>query len=48
MKFVKEKNEKRRDYIFQKDRLTIVGARFVSSVLIMLIIAVASTYFELI
>ncbi|WP_370391751.1 hypothetical protein [uncultured Winogradskyella sp.] len=47
MKFVKKKNEKRRDYIFQKDKLTIVGARFVSTVLVMLIVIVASTYTEL-
>ncbi|MBO3117687.1 hypothetical protein J4050_13100 [Winogradskyella sp. DF17] len=48
MKLIKKKNEKRRDYIFQKDRLTILGARFVSSVLVLLIVAVASTYFDLV
>ncbi|MBC2844802.1 hypothetical protein [Winogradskyella flava] len=47
MKFIKDKEEERRDYIFQKDKKTKIGATFVSSVLIILIIAVATTYFTL-
>lgn len=47
MKLIKEKTEKRRDYIFQKDKKTIFGARFVSGVLILLIAAVTVTYFTL-
>lgn len=45
MKFVKEEDEKRRDYIFQKDKKTVYGARFIIGVLILLIMAVAATYF---
>ncbi|WP_299125772.1 hypothetical protein [uncultured Winogradskyella sp.] len=47
MKFVKEDEEERRDYIFQKDKKTVYGARFIAIVLILLIVAVAVTYFTL-
>lgn len=47
MKLIKEEKEKRRDYIFKKDTITKVGAAFVSSVLILLIVAVSATYFTL-
>ena len=40
MKFIKEENENREDYIFQKNQTTIVGARFVGTVLALLIVAV--------
>ncbi|NNE31985.1 MAG: hypothetical protein HKN40_06400 [Winogradskyella sp.] len=48
MKFVKDEDEERRDYIFQKDAKTNVGARFIIVTLIILIIAVAISglYFE--
>ncbi len=45
MKFIKEKNEKRRDYILQKDKKTIFGARFISSVLALLVVAIMVSYF---
>lgn len=41
MKFVKEENEERRDYIFQKNTKTKVGTKFIVIILILLIIAVA-------
>lgn len=47
MKFVKEEDEERRDYILQKDKKTVFGTRFITVVLIVLIIAVATTYFYL-
>jgi hypothetical protein len=47
MKFIKEKNEERRDYIFQKDEKTKIGAAFIFSVLLILIMVVGSTYFTL-
>lgn len=47
MKFIKDKDEKRRDYILQKDKKTVLGARFISSVLVVLIFAVSITYFIL-
>jgi hypothetical protein len=37
MKFIKERNEKRRDYLFQKDKTTIIGARVIGVVLVVLI-----------
>lgn len=40
MKFIKNKNEKRRDYLFQKDKKTIIGARLIRFVLVVLISAV--------
>ncbi|MDB9754911.1 hypothetical protein OAB20_01320 [Winogradskyella sp.] len=47
MKFIKDEDDKRRDYIFQKDKKTILGAAFVSSILVLLIVAVTVTYFTL-
>ena len=47
MKFIKEKDEKRRDYILQKDKKTTFGIRFIMGVLSVLIIAVTVTYFIL-
>ncbi|SDS01959.1 hypothetical protein SAMN04515667_1224 [Formosa sp. Hel1_31_208] len=47
MKFIKEKHEKRRDYILQKDKKTLFGARFISSVLAILVMAVTVSYFVL-
>ncbi|GGX33505.1 hypothetical protein [Aquimarina muelleri] len=41
MKFVKEENEERRDYIFQKNTKTRIGTRLIVVILILLIIAVA-------
>lgn len=43
MKFVKEDEEKRRDYIFQKDEKTKKTATFVIIALIILIIAVVAS-----
>ena len=43
MKFVKEEDEKRRDYIFQKDAKTKFAARFIIITLIILVIAVAAS-----
>ncbi len=40
MKFIKEKEEKRRDYIFQKNKKTKLGARFIAWVLVVLVAAV--------
>ncbi|MEB3345957.1 hypothetical protein U6A24_10825 [Aquimarina gracilis] len=40
MKFVKEKEEERQDYIFQKNKKTKIGAKFIILVLILLIIGV--------
>ncbi len=40
MKFIKNKNEKRRDYLFQKDKKTIIRARLIGFVLVVLISAV--------
>ncbi|WP_178989134.1 MULTISPECIES: hypothetical protein [Winogradskyella] len=43
MKFVKEDDEKRRDYIFQKDEKTKFGAKFIIITLIILAIAVIAS-----
>lgn len=43
MKFVKEENDDRRDYILQKDAKTKFGARFIIIVLIILVCAVAAS-----
>ncbi|WP_426429767.1 hypothetical protein ACPX19_09500 [Winogradskyella sp. HB-48] len=40
MKFIKDKNEKRRDYLFQKDKKTIIGARIIGFILLVLVSAV--------
>ncbi|WP_378175463.1 hypothetical protein [Aquimarina sp. SS2-1] len=40
MKFVKEEDENRRDYIFQKNSKTKVGAKFIVIVLALLVIGV--------
>lgn len=44
MKLIKEEEEKRRDYIFQKDKKTIWTARFIVIVLVVLIVAVFASY----
>lgn len=48
MPFVKEENEKTRNYIFQKDTKTLSTTTFVAIVLIVLIIGVviSGLYFE--
>ena len=48
MKFVKDPKEKREDYIFQTNKKTIFGTKFIIAVLIMLIAAVIVSifYFE--
>ncbi|MBC3846888.1 hypothetical protein H8K90_10895 [Winogradskyella echinorum] len=43
MKFIKEEDEKRRDYIFKKDNKTIFGARFIIIVLVILVGAVVAS-----
>lgn len=43
MKFVKDEDEERRDYIFQKDEKTKFGAKFIIIVLIILIGAVVAS-----
>ena len=43
MKFVKEEDENRRDYILQKDTKTKFGARFIIATLIILVIAVIAS-----
>ena len=43
MKFVKDENEERRDYIFQKDEKTKKTAKFVIIALIILIVAVVAS-----
>lgn len=47
MKFIKEEDEQRRDYLLQKDKKTIFTMRFTATVLVLLIIAVTATYFYL-
>ncbi|GAA4244535.1 hypothetical protein KO504_00910 [Winogradskyella psychrotolerans] len=43
MKFVKEEDEKRRDYVFQKDNKTKFGARIIILILIILVGAVVAS-----
>jgi hypothetical protein len=43
MKFIKEKDEKRRDYILQKDETTKKTSTFVIAVLVILVLAVISS-----
>lgn len=43
MKFVKEEDEERRDYILQKDAKTKFGAKFIIIVLIILVGAVVAS-----
>lgn len=43
MKFIKDEDEERRDYIFQKDSKTKFGAKFVIIVLIILVGAVVAS-----
>ncbi len=49
MKFVKDPEEEREDYLFQANKKTIFGTRFIIAVLIFLIIAVFVSifYFEI-
>lgn len=48
MTFIKEQNEKTRNYIFQKDAKTLTITTFVAIVLVILIFAVVASglYFE--
>lgn len=48
MKFIKEEDEERRDYILQKDTKTKFGARFIIAILIILVLAVigSGVHFE--
>ncbi len=43
MKFVKEEDEERRDYIFQKNTKTTVGTKFIVLVLILLVIGIIAS-----
>jgi hypothetical protein len=43
MKFIKEEDEERRDYIFKKDNKTIFGARIILITLIILVGAVTAS-----
>ena len=43
MKFVKEEDEERRDYIFQKDAKTRFGAKFIVIILVILVGAVIAS-----
>ncbi|REG87797.1 hypothetical protein [Winogradskyella sediminis] len=43
MKFVKDEDEERRDYVFQKDTKTRFGAKFIILVLIILVGAVVAS-----
>lgn len=45
MKFVKEEDEERRDYILQKDRKTKFTARFTGIVLAILILGLVASYY---
>ncbi len=49
MKFVKEEDEQRRDYIFQKNTKTKFGTKFIVLILILLVIGVVASgvFFEL-
>ncbi len=40
MKFVKEEEEERKDYIFQKNQKTKFGAKFIIIILVLLIVGV--------
>ncbi|GAA0715434.1 hypothetical protein [Aquimarina litoralis] len=43
MKFIKDENEERRDYIFQKNKKTKLGAKFILLVLAFLIVGVVAS-----
>ncbi|SEL94881.1 hypothetical protein SAMN04487910_3684 [Aquimarina amphilecti] len=43
MKFVKDEDEERRDYIFQNNTKTKVGTRFIIIVLVLLILGVIAS-----
>lgn len=49
MKFIKDKDEDRRDYIFQKDKKTKIVAGFVAFAMIILVsaVAVSGIFFEM-
>lgn len=47
MKFIKEKKEERRDYIFQKDKKTILAASILGLILVVLVSAVTISGIDL-